>query len=104
MSLRSRILTLIVVLGCAAASAVCGGGSPAGGQPDSGAPGEGQGRQINGAGATFPNPLYSKWFSEYNKIHPDVRINYQSLGSGAGSLACRFPCRIDPPEASEAVS
>jgi phosphate transport system substrate-binding protein len=40
--------------------------------------------QINGAGATFPNPLYSKWFSEYNKLHPDIRINYQSVGSGAG--------------------
>jgi phosphate transport system substrate-binding protein len=40
--------------------------------------------QINGAGATFPNPIYSKWFSEYNKMHPDVAINYQSLGSGAG--------------------
>ena len=40
--------------------------------------------QINGAGATFPNPIYSKWFSEYNKLHPNVRINYQSLGSGAG--------------------
>src|SRR5439155_7696398 len=40
--------------------------------------------QINGAGATFPYPIYSKWFSEYNKIHPDVRINYQSIGSGGG--------------------
>ena len=40
--------------------------------------------QINGAGATFPNPIYSKWFDEYNKLHPNVRINYQSLGSGAG--------------------
>ena len=40
--------------------------------------------QINGAGATFPNPLYSKWFDEYNKLHPNVRINYQSHGSGAG--------------------
>jgi len=40
--------------------------------------------QINGAGATFPNPIYSKWFSEYNKLHPNVEINYQSLGSGAG--------------------
>ena len=39
---------------------------------------------INGAGATFPYPIYSKWFSEYNKLHPNVRINYQSLGSGAG--------------------
>src|SRR2546430_16156261 len=40
--------------------------------------------QINGAGATFPFPIYSKWFSEYNKLHPEVEINYQSLGSGAG--------------------
>src|ERR1700716_641762 len=39
---------------------------------------------INGAGATFPFPLYSKWFSEYNKLHPEVRINYQSIGSGGG--------------------
>src|SRR5438128_11063144 len=40
--------------------------------------------QINGAGATFPNPIYSKWFDEYNKMHPNVPINYQSVGSGAG--------------------
>ena len=40
--------------------------------------------QINGAGATFPNPIYSKWFAEYNKLHPNVQINYQSQGSGAG--------------------
>jgi phosphate transport system substrate-binding protein len=39
---------------------------------------------INGAGATFPYPMYSKWFSEYNKQKPDVRINYQSIGSGGG--------------------
>jgi len=40
--------------------------------------------QINGAGATFPNPIYSKWFSEYNKLHPNVEINYQPIGSGGG--------------------
>jgi phosphate transport system substrate-binding protein len=40
--------------------------------------------QINGAGATFPYPIYSKWFSEYNKLHPDIQINYQSIGSGGG--------------------
>jgi len=40
--------------------------------------------QINGAGATFPYPIYSKWFSEYNKLHPDVEVNYQSIGSGGG--------------------
>jgi phosphate transport system substrate-binding protein len=39
---------------------------------------------INGAGATFPYPLYSKWFSEYNKQNPNIQINYQSVGSGAG--------------------
>jgi phosphate transport system substrate-binding protein len=39
---------------------------------------------LNGAGATFPYPMYSKWFSEYNKLRPDVRINYQSIGSGGG--------------------
>jgi len=39
---------------------------------------------LNGAGATFPNPIYSKWFSEYHKAHSDVQINYQSIGSGAG--------------------
>ena len=39
---------------------------------------------ITGAGATFPFPLYSKWFSDYNKLHPEVQINYQSIGSGGG--------------------
>jgi phosphate transport system substrate-binding protein len=40
--------------------------------------------KINGAGATFPYPIYSKWFSEYNKLKPTVEINYQSIGSGGG--------------------
>jgi len=40
--------------------------------------------QINGAGATFPNPIYSKWFAEYHKVHANVEINYQSIGSGGG--------------------
>ena len=39
---------------------------------------------LNGAGATFPYPMYSKWFSEYHKLHPDVQVNYQSIGSGGG--------------------
>src|SRR5262245_9960032 len=39
---------------------------------------------LQGTGATFPAPLYQKWFTEYNKTHPDVQINYQALGSGAG--------------------
>lgn len=40
--------------------------------------------QINGAGATFPDPIYSKWFSEYNKLNPNIEINYQPIGSGGG--------------------
>lgn len=39
---------------------------------------------VNGAGATFPYPLYSKWFDEYAKVDPTVRFNYQSIGSGGG--------------------
>jgi len=39
---------------------------------------------LNGAGATFPNPIYSKWFAEYHKQHPEVEINYQPIGSGGG--------------------
>jgi phosphate transport system substrate-binding protein len=40
--------------------------------------------QLNGAGATFPAPIYTKWFSEYHKLHPSVQINYQAIGSGGG--------------------
>src|ERR1700752_4233805 len=57
----------LFILACAA-MVVAGGG--------------GQKVQINGAGATFPYPIYSKWFSEYNKLHPNVEINYQSIDSG----------------------
>src|SRR5437762_2247881 len=61
----------------------CGGGNT---QPvtANNSPNASQRLQINGAGATFPNPIYSKWFSEYNKLHPDIAINYQSIGSGGG--------------------
>ncbi|HEX3156470.1 MAG TPA: phosphate ABC transporter substrate-binding protein PstS [Candidatus Angelobacter sp.] len=41
-------------------------------------------QDLNGAGATFPYPIYSKWFSEFHKAHPSVQINYQSIGSGGG--------------------
>jgi phosphate transport system substrate-binding protein len=40
--------------------------------------------KLNGAGATFPNPIYTKWFSEYHNLHSDIEINYQSIGSGGG--------------------
>lgn len=42
------------------------------------------GANLNGAGATFPNPIYSRWFSEYSRVHSDVHINYQPIGSGGG--------------------
>ena len=44
----------------------------------------GHAQKLNGAGATFPYPIYSKWFSEYSASHPGVQINYQSIGSGGG--------------------
>ncbi len=40
--------------------------------------------KLNGAGATFPYPMYSKWFNEYHNQHPEIEINYQSIGSGGG--------------------
>lgn len=45
---------------------------------------ESSGGQINGAGATFPYPIYSKWFDEYAKVNANAKINYQSIGSGGG--------------------
>jgi phosphate transport system substrate-binding protein len=41
-------------------------------------------QNITAAGATFPYPIYNKWFTEYNQMHPNVKINYQSIGSGGG--------------------
>jgi phosphate transport system substrate-binding protein len=67
----------------AALAAACGGGGSGPVRPPSDASPAGT-TKINGAGATFPNPIYSKWFSEYNKLHPNVEINYQSIGSGGG--------------------
>ena len=42
---------------------------------------------INAAGATFPYPMYSKWFDEYHKKFPNLAFNYQSIGSGGGATA-----------------
>src|SRR5262249_28376061 len=42
---------------------------------------------INGAGATFPQPIYTKWFDAYSKVDPSVRFNYQGIGSGGGQKA-----------------
>jgi phosphate transport system substrate-binding protein len=75
---RAAVLISTVVL--LAVLTACGGGAT---QPAA-TPAATQSLQINGAGATFPYPIYSKWFSEYNKLHPSVRVNYQSIGSGGG--------------------
>ena len=64
----------ILVLGLVALA--CNGGG--GGGSSSGSV------SLQGAGATFPNPLYQKWLSEYGKLHPNVKIDYQSIGSGGG--------------------
>src|SRR5205085_6500538 len=73
-TLRATLaLTLVSIIALIAACS---------GQPG----GAGNGGKINlqGAGATFPNPLYQKWLSEYSKLNPNVRIDYQSIGSGGG--------------------
>lgn len=74
----TSIRTLILAVVCAALAGCGGGGDQRQGQPEQ------QTVQINGAGATFPFPIYSKWFDEYHKMHPNLQINYQSVGSGAG--------------------
>jgi phosphate transport system substrate-binding protein len=84
----TRSLGHLLVL-WAGLAAACSGGGPPQSQTSALPAGETSGPaaapgQINGAGATFPYPIYSKWFAEYNKLHPDVRINYQSIGSGGG--------------------
>jgi phosphate transport system substrate-binding protein len=71
------VLAALAALGCGkkgSDSAPAGGASPSGASEVS----------LTGAGATFPFPLYSKWMSEYNKLFPGVKINYQSIGSGGG--------------------
>src|SRR5688572_15861672 len=79
-----KFRTGIVIVAVATAAACSKEVPPASTGTVASTPAAGSGSQINGAGATFPNPIYSKWFAEYNKVHPEVRINYQPLGSGAG--------------------
>ena len=74
---------LTAILTAVALSAACGGSTSGPVRPPSEASSSGT-IKINGAGATFPLPIYSKWFSEYNKLHSNVEINYQSIGSGGG--------------------
>ena len=93
---RQRLLVAVSVLALAITSVACGGGATPVQQPDTKLPGgapAGAGgagaKELTGAGATFPYPLYSKWFDVYNQ-KTGVRINYQSVGSGG-----RHPA-VDP--------
>ena len=80
-SLTTRRATLALLLvsiaafvfGCSGQRGAAGPGGESGGAV-----------RLQGAGATFPNPLYQKWLSEYGKLHPEVKIDYQSIGSGGG--------------------
>jgi len=77
-----RLYGLAACLMAAVMVAACGGNQPQTSEQGAAAPGSPV--QINGAGATFPNPIYSKWFAEYHKRHPEIQINYQPIGSGGG--------------------
>ena len=68
-----QLVALLVVLVFAFVSFACAGGGGGSGTVS-----------LQGAGATFPNPLYQKWLSEYGKLHSNIRIDYQSIGSGGG--------------------
>ncbi|MBK7584923.1 MAG: phosphate ABC transporter substrate-binding protein PstS [Myxococcales bacterium] len=72
------LVPVVAALGCSKTDA---SGTPGGAASGTRASGP---VTLNGAGATFPYPLYSKWISEYNKLNPDIRVNYQSIGSGGG--------------------
>lgn len=70
-----RVTSIVLLASFALLAVACSGTGPSSG---------GGTISLQGAGATFPNPLYQKWVSEYGKLHPNVRIDYQSIGSGGG--------------------
>ncbi|HJP93799.1 MAG TPA: phosphate ABC transporter substrate-binding protein PstS [Pyrinomonadaceae bacterium] len=76
MSVSKRSFLLVAWLSVLVVTLAFGGCNPGGGGSGS--------VSLQGAGATFPNPLYQKWLSEYERLHPNVRIDYQSIGSGGG--------------------
>ena len=78
MSVWNRSFRIAVSLGLAGALLSIVACSPKGSGTESGP------TQLQGMGATFPNPLYQKWVSEYGKLHTNIKIDYQSQGSGAG--------------------
>lgn len=74
----TRAARALLVISSLALLFACGGNSGTGGGGEAGA------IRLTGMGATFPNPLYQKWMSEYGKVNPQARIDYNSQGSGAG--------------------
>jgi phosphate transport system substrate-binding protein len=80
-NLRRATLTLLTIC-CLTFAFACSGERS--GDPGPGGGAAGGAVSLRGAGASFPNPLYQKWLSEYGKAHPDIRIDYQSIGSGGG--------------------
>ncbi|HEV8589632.1 MAG TPA: phosphate ABC transporter substrate-binding protein PstS, partial [Pyrinomonadaceae bacterium] len=72
-----RVVLFLLVVAIAVGALACNGGSG------------GSQVTLRGAGATYPNPLYQKWISEYGKLHANVRIDYQSIGSGGGQKQIR---------------
>ena len=82
---RARLLPIGALGLVAIVAMACGGSPPKDGREGGAASASGGATlRINGAGATFPYPIYSKWFDEYGKRNPGVQINYQSIGSGGG--------------------
>lgn len=78
----SKYLSIISLVLLFSLMAACAGAPDNNNSGTSG--GKGGTVSLQGAGATFPYPLYSKWFSEYNKKNPNIKIDYQSIGSGGG--------------------
>lgn len=81
MSLRRRFLTVLLILPAITLASCSSSSSKSG---SAGGSGSGGAVKLTGSGASFPYPLYDRWFGEYKKAHPSVSINYQGVGSGAG--------------------
>ncbi|MCC2686449.1 MAG: phosphate transporter, periplasmic phosphate-binding protein [Paenibacillaceae bacterium] len=81
----AAVLT-VTAIGCGNAGNPSASGNAASGQANTNSGGSASKKEITltGAGSTFVNPLFSKMFSEYNKLHPEIKVNFQSIGSGAG--------------------
>lgn len=79
--------TIVYVLICILASVALACSGQKMGQSSGSSQTSGGAVQLQGSGATFPKPIYEKWVSEYGKIHPEIRIDYQATGSGAGQKA-----------------